>query len=111
MLMNAKCGHVEEQLFVEAHHGLCRKCQSNFANLLELEQNYGEDAIVQYWYARILLHSSTSVGNEDLTCLLEHLINFYERSLVKYPLKRGYITKMLFMLRSLQDPFNYESLR
>jgi hypothetical protein len=42
-MMKAKCGHVEEKLYADAHHGLCRKCHSNFAFLLELEQKYGED--------------------------------------------------------------------
>ena len=42
--MKARCGHVEHKFYSDAHHGLCRKCHSNFAFLLELEQKYGEDA-------------------------------------------------------------------
>ncbi len=44
MMMKARCGHVEHKFYSDAHHGLCRKCHSNFAFLLELEQKYGEDA-------------------------------------------------------------------
>jgi hypothetical protein len=29
---------------------------SNFAFLLELEQKYGEDALIEYWYAKILTY-------------------------------------------------------
>ena len=46
MMMEARCGHVEEKLYAAAHHGLCRKCHSNFAYLLELEERYGEDALI-----------------------------------------------------------------
>jgi hypothetical protein len=38
MMMKARCGYVEEKFYSDAHHGLCRKCDSNFAFLLELEQ-------------------------------------------------------------------------
>lgn len=41
--MKARCGHVEEKFYSDSdsdvHHGLGRKCHSNFALLLELEQN------------------------------------------------------------------------
>ena len=47
MIMEARCGHVEEKLYADAHHGLCRKCHSNFAFLLELEQKFGEDALIE----------------------------------------------------------------
>jgi hypothetical protein len=50
-MMKAKCGHAEDKRYSDAHHGLCRKCHSNFAFLLELEQKYGEDALIEYWYA------------------------------------------------------------
>jgi len=46
--MKAKCGHVTEKSYADAHGGLCRKCHSNFSSLLELEQKYGEDALVEY---------------------------------------------------------------
>ncbi len=110
MLMQAKCGHVEEKLYANTHHGLCRKCHSNFAYLLDLEQKYGEDALIQYWYGKILTYSS-SEREEGIRCLLDHLIDFYQHSLVKYPSKQKYIRKMLFMLHSLQEPFNFEKLR
>ena len=46
MMMEARCGHLEEKLYADVHHGLCRKCHSNFAFLLELEQKHGEDALI-----------------------------------------------------------------
>ena len=110
VMMEARCGHVEEKLYAAAHHGLCRKCHSNFAYLLELEQKHGEDALVQYWYAKILTYSS-SEGKEDVSCLIDHLIDFYQGNLIKFPSKRKYIRKMLFMLHSLQKPFDIETLR
>jgi hypothetical protein len=48
IIMKAKCGHVTEKSYADAHGGLCRKCHSNFSFLLELEQKYGEDALVVY---------------------------------------------------------------
>jgi hypothetical protein len=45
-MMKAKYGHVEEKTYSDAHRGLCRKCHSNFAFLLELEQKYGQDALI-----------------------------------------------------------------
>ena len=35
--MKATCGHLEEKSFTNANDGLCRKCHSNFAFLLEIE--------------------------------------------------------------------------
>ncbi|MGB7696340.1 MAG: hypothetical protein WBL46_03865, partial [Nitrososphaeraceae archaeon] len=37
IIMKAKCGHVTEKSYADAHGGLCRKCHSNFSFLLELE--------------------------------------------------------------------------
>ena len=47
MMMEARCGHLEEKLYADVHHGLCRKCHSNFAFLLKLEQKHGEDALIE----------------------------------------------------------------
>ena len=66
MMMEARCGHAEKKLYADKHHGLCRKCHSNFAFLLELEQKYGEGALVEYWYANILTNSSER--KEDIRC-------------------------------------------
>lgn len=107
--MEAKCGHVEKKLYADKHHGLCRKCHSNFAFLLELEQKYGDDALVEYWYAMILTYSSER--KEDVGCLIVYLINFYHQNLIRLPSKEKYIRKMLFMLRSLLEPFDPELLR
>jgi hypothetical protein len=104
MVMKAKCGHVEENTYSDAHHGLCRKCHSNFAFLLALEQKYGEDALIEYWYAKILTY-------QDIHCFIDHLIEFYQRNLIEFPSKQKYIKKMLFMLHSIQNPFNIETLR
>ena len=107
--MKARCGHVEEKFYSDAHHGLCRKCHSNFAFLLELEQKYGEDALIEYWYAMILAYISED--RERVGCFMEHLVEFYERKLIEVPSKENYIRKMLYMLNSLQEPFDLESLR
>jgi hypothetical protein len=67
-MMKAKCGHIVEKSYAEAHWGLCRKCHSNFAFLNDLELKYGEDALVQYWYAMILANVST--GEKTLRKLI-----------------------------------------
>ncbi len=111
MVMKAKCGHIEENTYLDAHHGLCRKCHSNFAFLLELEQKYGEDALIEYWYAKILTYSPSERKEQDIRCFIDHLIEFYQRNLFDVPSKQKYIKKMLFMLHSIQKPFNIETLR
>jgi arginine/lysine/ornithine decarboxylase len=111
MVMKAKCGHIEEITYSDAHHGLCRKCHSNFAFLLELEQKYGEDALIEYWYAKILTYSPSERKEQDIRCFIDHLIEFYQRNLIEVPSKQKYIKKMLFMLHSIQKPFNIETLR
>ncbi|HZB15622.1 MAG TPA: hypothetical protein VE445_00525 [Nitrososphaeraceae archaeon] len=111
MVMKAKCGHVEENTYSDAHHGLCRKCHSNFAFLLALEQKYGEDALIEYWYAKILTYSPSERKEQDIHCFIDHLIEFYQRNLIEVPSKQKYIKKMLFMLHSIQKPFNIETLR
>jgi hypothetical protein len=110
MMMEARCGHVEEKLYADAHHGLCRKCHSNFAFLLELEQKYGEDALVEYWYAKVLVYSSSERKGEEVECFIDHLIESYQQNLIKYPSKEKYIKKMLYMLHSLKEPFDIETL-
>ena len=111
MMMKARCGHVEEIFYSDAHHRLCRKCHSNFAFLLELEQKYGEDALIEYWYAKILTYSSSERKGEDVGCFIDHLIEFYQLNLIKFPSKQKYIKKMLYMLHSLQEPFDIETSR
>jgi hypothetical protein len=51
-----------------------------------------------------MVNLSDSRGDAD--CLIEHLIDFYQRKLVEIPSKRRYIHKMLFMLRSIKEPFD-----
>ena len=111
MMMKARCGHVEEKFYSDAHHGLCRKCHSNFAFLLELEQRYGEDGLIEYWYAKILTYLSSERKGEEAGCFIEHLVDFYQRKLIQVPSKENYIKKMLYMLYSLQEPFDIETLR
>ncbi len=109
--MKARCGHIEEKFYSDIHHGLCRKCHSNFGFLLELEQKYGEDALIEYWYARILVYLPPERKDEDAACFIKHLVGFYQRQLIKVPSKENYIRKMLYMLHSLQEPFDVETLR
>lgn len=101
--MKARCGHTERKSYVKAHHGLCRRCHSNFAYLVELEEKHGEDALVEYWYSQILANLSES---KDASCLIDHLIDFYQHKLVEIPSKQRYISKMLYMLRSVKEPFD-----
>lgn len=107
--MKAKCGHVEEKLYADAHHGLCRKCHSNFAFLVELEQKHGEDALIEYWYSKVLTYSS-SERREEVGCFIDHLIESYQQNLIKYTSKEKYIRKILYMLHSLKKPFDIETL-
>jgi hypothetical protein len=114
-MMNAKCGHVEDKTYLDAHNGLCRKCHSDFAYLIQFEQKYGEDALVEYWYAKILTYSSSESREKgtvkQVECLIDHLIEFYKQNLTKFPSKEKYIRKMLYMLHSLKKPFDIEALR
>ncbi|RPJ27338.1 MAG: hypothetical protein EHM25_11180 [Nitrosopumilales archaeon] len=109
IIMKAKCGHVAEKSYADAHGGLCRKCHSNFSFLLELEQKYGEDALVEYWYGKILTYPSET--KEEVVCFINHLIEFYQQKLVEVPSKKNYIKKMLFMLHSIKEPFDIQTLR
>jgi len=77
MIMKAKCGHVTERSYAEAHNGLCRRCHSNFSFILELEQRYGEEALVEYWYSKILTHPTET--KEEVDCLINHLVEYYRR--------------------------------
>lgn len=104
--MKARCGHSESESYALAHHGLCRKCHSSFAYLIELEEKHGEDALVQYWYDRIM----ENLPDDNPNCLIDHLIEFYQRKLAEVPSKQRYISKMLFMLRSIKEPFDAESM-
>ena len=85
--MRARCGHYVSESYARAHHGLCRKCHSNFAYLVELEEKYGDDALVEYWFSMIMVNLSDSRGDAD--CLIDHLIDFYQRKLVEIPSKDG----------------------
>ena len=105
--MRARCGHSERWSYARAHHGLCRRCHSNFAYLVELEERHGEDALVEYWYSQILANLTES---KDASCLIDHLIDFYQRKLAEIPSKRRYISKMLYMLSSVKDPFDANKL-
>jgi hypothetical protein len=73
---------------------------------MELEEKYGEDALVEYWYSMILANlSNEDDHHRNANCLIDHLIEFYQRKLVEIPSKQSYINKMLFMLRSIKQPF------
>jgi len=109
IIMKAKCGHVTKKSYADAHGGLCRKCHSNFSFILELEQKYGEDALVEYWYAKILTYRSET--KDEIVCFINHLIEFYQQKLTEVPSKKNYIKKMLYMLYSIQKPFDIQTLR
>jgi hypothetical protein len=109
MNIEARCGHVEEKSYADAHQGLC-KCHSNFVFLLVLEQREGEDALIEYWFAMILSYLSAR-KEQEVECFIDHLIEYYDRNLIKSPSKQNYIRKMLLMLHSLQEPFDTETLR
>jgi hypothetical protein len=110
-VIKAKCGHIVEKKYVNVHDGLCRKCHSNFSYIIDLVSNYGEDALVQYWYAMILTRLSSGENEQESICLIEHLNEYYQRQLVMVPSKEKYIKKMLYMLNSLQKPFDIKSLQ
>ena len=74
MMIEARCGHLEEKMYADVHSGLCRKCHSNFTFLLELEQKYGEDALIEYWYSKILTYLTPERKEQDIDCLIDHLI-------------------------------------
>jgi hypothetical protein len=109
-MIKAKCGHIVERAYAEAHNGLCRRCDSNFSFLIDLESNAGEDALIQYWYGMILTHISSD-DSQGADCLIAHLIDFYQRKLSLVPSKERYIIKMLYMLNSLSQPFDPNSLK
>jgi hypothetical protein len=105
----AKCGHYASKSYIDEHGGLCRKCHSNFAAILQLEKTRGEDALVEYWYSMIL--ANLPEDREQLSCLISHLVGFYEQKLIESPSRQKYIAKMLYMLRSIEKPFDAEQLR
>jgi hypothetical protein len=74
---------------------------------VELEEKHGEDALLEYWYSQILANISES---KDAGCLIDHLIDFYQRKLAEVPSKQRYISKMLYMLRSVKEPFDTNKL-
>lgn len=107
--MKAKCGHFVEKSFAQSHDGLCRQCHSSFAFLVDIEYKYGENALIEYWYAMILAYITED--GERIGCFIEHLVEFYERKLLEVPSRENYIRKMLYMLNSLQEPFDIDTLR
>ena len=76
---------------------------------MELEEKHGEDALVEYWYSMILANLADD-DRRDASCLIDHLIEFYQRKLTEVPSKQRYINKMLFMLRSIKQPFDVEKM-
>ena len=73
---------------------------------------YGDDSLVQYWYAIILTNFSSAGGEAQCSnCLIEHLVEFYRSKLDTVPSKSKYIRKMLYMLNSLRNPLDIEALK
>lgn len=54
--------------------------------------------------------ANLSDSRKDADCLIDHLIDFYQRKLVEIPSKQSYIHKMLFMLRSIKEPFDAQKM-
>ncbi len=50
-------------------------------------------------------------SKEEIRCFISHLIDFYQQKLIEMPSKQKYIRKMLYMLNSIQEPFDVETLR
>lgn len=107
--MNLRCGHLTDRSFAKSHNnGLCRKCHSNFSFLLDIEEKFGEDVVVEYWYGMILIRLSDD--KQATQCFIEHLTDFYSKKLSEVSSnKRSYIQKMLYMLKSLKEPFDLKS--
>ena len=109
MIQKARCGHAAPASFAEAHGGLCRRCHSNFVFVVDMEKKYGEDALVQYWYSMILARLPET--KSEMQCFISHLVEFYESRLKERPSRRRYIEKMLYMLHSVEEPFDSKGLR
>ena len=106
--MLSRCGHQTERSFAKSHNGLCRKCHSNFSFLLDLEEKFGEDVVVEYWYGLILTRLSDD--KQATECFIDHLTEFYSNKLSAVSSsKRSYIQKMLYMLNSLKEPFDIKT--
>ena len=110
--MKTHCGHLSDRSFTNSHDGLCRKCHSNYIFVTELESRHGEDALVQYWCAMVLANLySGGENSQTANCLIDHLVEFYQRKLVSFPSKERYIRKMIYMLNSLRQPFDIDSMK
>lgn len=106
--MSLHCRHLSDKSFAKGHNGLCRKCHSNFSFLLDIEEKFGEDVVVEYWYEMILIQLSDD--KQATQCFIEHLTDFYSKKLTEVSSsKRSYIQKMLYMLNSLKKPFDIKS--
>jgi len=57
-----------------------------------------------------MILANISDGRQDAGCLIDHLVEFYQRKLVEIPSKQRYINKMLFMLHSVKEPFDPEKM-
>jgi hypothetical protein len=107
--MISRCGHLTDRPFAKSHNGLCRRCHSNFGFLLDLEEKFGEDMVVEYWYGLILTRLSDD--KQATECFIDHLTEFYSKKLSEVSSsKRSYIKKMIYMLNSLKEPFDIKSL-
>jgi hypothetical protein len=46
-----------------------------------------------------------------VNCLIDHLVEFYHGKLATVPSKERYIRKMIYMLNSLRQPFDIDSMK
>jgi hypothetical protein len=107
--MISRCGHLTDRAFAKSHNGLCRRCHSNFGFLLDLEEKFGEDIVVEYWYGLILTRLSDD--KQATECFIDHLTEFYSKKISEVSSsKRSYIKKMLYMLNSLKELSDIKSL-
>ena len=100
--MISRCGHLTDRSFAKSHNGLCRRCHSNFSFLLDIEEKFGEDIVVEYWYGLILTRLSDD--KQTTECFIDHLTEFYSNKLLEVSSsKRSYIKNMLYMLNLLKN--------
>ncbi len=58
-----------------------------------------------------MILASLPETKDEVRCFVSHLLEFYKSKLAERPSKRGYIEKMLYMLRSIQGPLSVDELR
>ena len=66
----------------------------------------------KYWYSMVLANLYSGEENKlGVNCLIDHLVEFYHGKLATVPSRRRYIRKMIYMLNSLRQPFDIDSMK